>query len=160
MFNKAKHAHDFSFIIYIDTYAFFLYLYICIMYKVEYQNPVKAQSDNPPYVSIRPPLKVLGNHSALLSEVTSYNPRFCNSFQRQHLLLCCRSLGAGTEPRASRAGQALYHWIYNVFILGSDIEFFFFLIQHIWEKEKNFREKWRVCGYSSACSPLLPTSNS
>lgn len=110
------------------------------MYKVEYQNPVKAQSDDPPYVSVRP-LKVFRNRSALLSEVTSYNPRLCNSFQRQHLLLCCCSLGAGTEPRASHAGQALYHWIYNVFILGSDIEFFFLPDTTYMRKRKKFQRE-------------------
>lgn len=40
----------FFFILHINTYAFFLYLYICIMYKVEYQNTGQAQSDNLPYV--------------------------------------------------------------------------------------------------------------
>lgn len=53
MFNKAYHTNDFFFIIHIDTYAFFLYLYTCIMYKVEYQNTVKAQSDILPYISVR-----------------------------------------------------------------------------------------------------------
>ena len=82
------------------------------------------------------------NHSALLSEVADSPPPdsptpFTDSIPYCATILC----GAGTEPRASHTGQALYHWIYNVFILGSDIEFFFLPDTIYMKKRKKFSER-------------------